>query len=92
MNAISYNDDIEYCSTACPSCGCGHTWTRICYQCNGERFHNLHEDDPLWYDLEDTEGCRECACTGTLHWCRECGYDFALNRRICADTPDEGKP
>ncbi len=84
-----FDDDIEICDTACPSCGCDHTWTRICCHCNGESFYDLHEDDPFWYDQGETEECRECAGTGSEHWCRECGYCFAYKRRICGDSPAE---
>ena len=84
-----FDDDIEICDTPCPSCGCDHTLTAICHQCCGDGFFDLHEDDPLWYEPGDIEGCRDCASTGTLHWCRECGYDFVLKRRICVDSPDE---
>jgi hypothetical protein len=83
------DDDIEICGTPCPSCGCDHTATRICYQCNGEGFRDVYEDDLLWYDEGDIEDCRECASTGSQHWCRNCGYDFAFKRRICAESPSE---
>lgn len=83
------DDDIECHPDGCPSCGCDHTWTRTCWDCNGDGFHDLYEDDPLWYDQGDTEDCGQCDGTGTLHWCRACGYDFAAKRRICVDVTSE---
>jgi len=75
-------DEIELDDTACQSCGCDHTWRRECYACHGEGFRDLHDEDPLWCDEGDTEDCGECRGAGWLRWCRKCGYDFALGRRI----------
>lgn len=58
------DDEIEYDSTPCPSCGCDHTWRRECYACHGEGYHELYEEDPLWYDKDDTETCGECRGVG----------------------------
>jgi len=57
---------------------CGQELDYIeCDQCGGEGFFDgeqLMEEDPLWYDVDDTEDCEQCAGKGGWHWCtnREC--------------------
>lgn len=35
-----------------------------CWSCGGEGFHELYDEDPLWYDEDDIETCEECAGAG----------------------------
>lgn len=48
-----------------------------CDYCGGEGFidgERLQEEDPLWYDADDTERCEQCSGKGGWHFCtnRDC--------------------
>jgi hypothetical protein len=58
------NDPAVYCK----HCGQPMDWIE-CDACGGEGFFDgerLMEEDPLWYDEDDTEGCSDC--TGDGGW------------------------
>lgn len=73
-------DDIWLVDTDCPNCGRGQTATRECDSCFGEGFIDLYEEDPLYYDEDDTEPCPDCKGAGYHNWCQGCGYDLVLGR------------
>ena len=61
----------------CPTCGYRMEW-RECEDCEDGHtpFGQLHEEDPLWYDLDDVEPCQVCdgaggwwRCPNTPAWC-----------------------
>lgn len=58
----------------CARCGSSVGWID-CEQCD-EGYHDLYEQDPLWYDEGDVEACDFCvgragwwACISTSEWC-----------------------
>jgi len=65
-----------YCD--CARCGSDIYW-ESCGGCDGEGRTapgELHEEDPLWYDPDDTEPCHQCGgeaswptCLSTPEWC-----------------------
>lgn len=71
MNAEEYVDDNVYCE-----CGQVCDW-EDCDKCGGEGFHELYEEDPLWYSPGDTEPCDQCDGKG--------GWWLCLNR--CGGIP-----
>lgn len=80
------DEDVQINDTPCPTCGAHDTLCRTCWQCGGEGYFDAYEDDPLWYQPGDVEGCSTCKGTGGMHWCSECGHDFTFN------IPGEVKP
>jgi len=49
----------------CPVCG-GYAIYYECWDCGGDGYRELYDDDPLWYDEDDTETCS--TCNGDGHW------------------------
>lgn len=74
------DDDMVPDDKPCPHCGHFQTWRRDCWECGGEGFCDLHDEDPFWYDEDACEVCGLCQGKGVLHWCRECGYDMVTGR------------
>lgn len=35
-----------------------------CWSCGGEGFHELHDEDPMWYDEDDVKTCDICLGKG----------------------------
>lgn len=56
-----------YCST----CGDALEWVE-CEQCGGEGEYECYEDDPMWYDEDDTKPCAQCGGAGGWYWCETC--------------------
>lgn len=62
----------------CARCGSSLTW-ESCGACGGEGstgVGELYEEDPLWYDPDDTEPCHQCGgecawpvCLSSSEWC-----------------------
>jgi hypothetical protein len=44
----------------CPRCKCCTTYTEECYDCGGLGYHEMFEEDPLWYDEDDIQTCSTC--------------------------------
>lgn len=87
-------DDFEEdYDTPCPSCR--HVPTRY-RDCNAigceDGYIDLYEDDPLWYDEEDVEVCRECNGTGVQRWCPACGADIVTLAPEDGDVDPEAEP
>jgi len=53
----------------CKRCGCCSLYWEGCYNCGGEGFRELYEDDPLWYDEDDLETCDVCNGKGGFWLC-----------------------
>lgn len=78
-------DDWEYSERQCPKCQ-SEMRTRECNDCGGEGFRDdLYEEDPLWYDEDDTEPCHTCAQKGHETWCGECGWDDTYRQFMSPD-------
>jgi hypothetical protein len=59
---------------------CGWELEReICAECDGEGWRECYEDDPLWYDEDDTEPCTWCDGRG--------GYWVCANYDNHPETP-----
>lgn len=54
-----------------PSCTvCGSDMYYVeCDQCGGDGFREVYEEDPLWYDEDDTETCEWCDGEGGAWFC-----------------------
>lgn len=69
--------DLDHCwslNEPCPRCGCCDLWRRRCTWCDGEGESppgELYEEDPLWYDQDDTAPCHHCEGAGGWTFCRE---------------------
>jgi hypothetical protein len=62
-------EPIEY--PTCTYCG-DMLEHEECGQCGGEGYidgERLVEEDPLWYDEDDTERCEQCSGKGGWWWC-----------------------
>lgn len=72
-------DDAQDTDDACPRCGCCDQRRRTCNRCGGEgetEAGELYEEDPLWYDPDDTAPCHECGGAGVFIWCAgDCDKD-----------------
>lgn len=70
-----YMDDSD---ESCPKCGHSPIRWKYCdvIGCD-DGYIDLYEEDPLWYDIDDTEMCSECRGTGTQRWCPSCGADLS---------------
>jgi len=63
----------------CARCGSSLDWVN-CEACGGDgctEHGELHEQDPLWYDEDDTEPCHQCGgrasfpdCMSSEEWCQ----------------------
>lgn len=56
-------DDCDAGDPVCPECGRFAVWVD-CYECGGAGEVEVYDDDPLWYDPDDTESCQLCAGDG----------------------------
>lgn len=54
----------------CPTCGCGMEW-QDCWNGCDEGYLSLYDEDPLWYDEDDTEVCSVCDGRGGWWVCPE---------------------
>lgn len=65
----------------CQCARCGSSMeSELCGACGGEGFTEpgeLYEQDPLWYDQDDTEACHKCngeggwmLCLSSEKWCQ----------------------
>lgn len=54
--------------TECPICGSDMDWTE-CEVCGGDGELDCYDDDPMWYDEDDTEPCYQCGGSGGWHTC-----------------------
>ncbi len=73
-------DDDLMCRPPGPSCSiCGSDmyWDE-CDYCGGEGYREVCEEDPLWYDDDETETCDWCHGKGG-HW-------FCLNFKNHPET------
>lgn len=77
---MDFNDDIEFAEIECPKCG-NDMVRRDCNSCE-DGFHDLYDEDPLYYDEEDFEKCSECDGHGCHVWCQKCGWDYLENRYL----------
>lgn len=59
----------------CPKCGDATDWLR-CWKCGGEGYHELYDEDPLWYDEDDIETCDVCMGHGGWWRCWDCKECF----------------
>lgn len=55
----------------CAKCGSSMYWVD-CWSCGGEGWHELYDDDPLYYDEDDRERCDECRGKGGWKACMSC--------------------
>lgn len=55
----------------CEKCGVQMEWEG-CWSCSGDGEHSLHEEDPLFYDEDDSEKCDVCDGDGGWWWCPSC--------------------
>lgn len=72
------NDGAEW-DCQCARCGRSVEWIE-CEACGGEGITGpgeLYEEDPLWYDMNDTGPCRQCngeaswpVCMSTESYCQ----------------------
>ena len=53
---------------SCPECGSDMTW-EDCGACDGTGEINVYDDDPLWYDEDDTVRCNQCEGSGGYWLC-----------------------
>jgi hypothetical protein len=60
---------------SCPHCGHDIIHWGDCEAGCDDGFFNLYDEDPLWYDEDDIEGCEDCFETGIQQWCPKCGKD-----------------
>lgn len=61
-------DDCDAGIPVCPQCGRFAVWVD-CDQCGGEGEIELYDEDPLWYDPDDTETCDQCGGDGGWWFC-----------------------
>lgn len=63
----------------CALCDYSMEWVE-CNGCNGDGFVECYEDDPLWYDEDDTAPCTQCGGSGGDYWCekQDCPTCIAL--------------
>ena len=70
----------------CARCGSDVEWFE-CEHCGGEGETapgELHEEDPLWYDEDDSEPCHQCGGAG--------GWRFCLSpQEWCEANPMKGQ-
>ena len=60
---------ISHEGCPCPRCDCCCRDWEDCWSCGGEGYRELYDDDPLWYDPDDTESCHECGGKGGWLMC-----------------------
>ena len=79
----------------CARCGSSVEF-EDCWYCGGEGFTApgaLYEEDPLWYDPEDSEPCRECRGNGGWLVCVSSGHgeDADSGPNWCEAHPMKGR-
>jgi hypothetical protein len=57
-------------SDTCANCGGPTEWSD-CWECGGDGFFDVYEEDPLWYAPGETEACRTCEGKGGWRDCVE---------------------
>lgn len=69
------NDEHELCPTCgeaygYPCCELFDEW-ETCYECGGDGFFELYDEDPLYYARGETEPCHFCGGQGgwSRQWC-----------------------
>jgi predicted RNA-binding Zn-ribbon protein involved in translation (DUF1610 family) len=72
--------EIDY-DEQCPKCGNSPIHWRRCYECD-DGYRDMFEEDPLWYDIGETERCPDCLGYGTVTWCPECGYNITEHNYV----------
>lgn len=55
----------------CSECEGGLEWVE-CEQCGGEGEYECYDDDPEYYNEDDTKPCAQCGGVGGWYWCPEC--------------------
>lgn len=70
-------DERESDDCSCAKCG-GTKLPVTCWSCGGEGYHELYEEDPLWYDEDDIESCDICDGEGGYSVCPTC-YPESFN-------------
>lgn len=85
--SVELDPDIEYAEGCCPKCGHEPIYRRDCTDCD-DGYHDLYEEDPLWYNEGDTEECEHCNGYGGHVWCPSCGYDILEDEEKLV-APDE---
>lgn len=69
MSILELEEQTEV--VCCKNCG-NEKWWVDCPDCGGEGYHELYDEDPLWYDPDDTEDCSTCAGDGGWLSCPTC--------------------
>ena len=70
----------EYDEPGCPICGGSMFW-EDCWQCGGQGYRELYDEDPLWYDEDDTEECDICDGKGGYYICLDAKQHDADDRK-----------
>ena len=55
----------------CQECETPVEWI-VCEACDGDGEYECYEEDPLWYDPDDTKPCPQCAGIGGWYICPYC--------------------
>lgn len=63
--------DLRLGEIGCAKCGSSMMWIE-CWSCGGDGEHELYDEDPLWYDEDDTEECDICDGAGGWKACMSC--------------------
>jgi predicted amidophosphoribosyltransferase len=63
-------DNDEQMAT-CSQCEAELEWV-VCEQCGGEGEYDCYDDDPMWFEPDDTEPCALCGGAGGWYWCGVC--------------------
>ncbi len=64
---------------ACKHCYMSQFW-EDCWNCGGEGYFELYDEDPIYYDEDDTETCETCRGKG--------GYYLCFNEQCPAKVSD----
>lgn len=70
--------------TLCPRCRCCELIPNqddSCWNCGGEGYFDLYDEDPLWYDEDEIEMCSECKGSGVLPHFYPCTCDENGNHK-----------
>lgn len=88
------NDDRRW-DCQCARCGSSLVWEE-CSACGGEGMTapgQLYEEDPLWYDPDDTKPCHQCGgeasfpcCISSPDWCE--AHPIVGREGIARSTPE----
>ena len=55
----------------CEECESPVEWVE-CEACGGEGEYECYEEDPMWYDPDDTKPCPQCGGVGGWYVCPTC--------------------